>query len=282
MSFLDRVRACGNFDPKKFLPFLVDGDHIGFVAPEFAARLLPFGDVFVVSAESVTLAPGLVGFAGRTSAIDRALRHVAEDGGIAGWRNEPFPVGRSFAAPPLFHMERAAVALFGVRAYGVHLNGIVRDGDGLKMWVGRRSLDKFTAPGKLDQLVAGGQPAGLTLLDNLIKESAEEANIPKSLAARSIPVGAVSYCGERENGLRRDVLFLYDLTLPRDFVPRNTDGEISEFYLWPIDRVIETVRDTDDFKFNCAMVVIDFLIRHGYIEPDSPEYVDLVLGLRSG
>ena len=172
--------------------------------------------------------------------------------------------------------------LFGVRAYGVHLNGIVRDGDGLKMWVGRRSLDKFTAPGKLDQLVAGGQPAGISLRDNLIKESAEEANIPKSLAAKATPVGAISYCSEREKGLRRDVLFVYDLDLPADFVPENTDGEISEFYLWPIDRVLETVRDTDEFKFNCALVVIDFLIRNGYVDPEAPEYVDLVLGLRSG
>ncbi len=26
---------------------------------------------------------------------------------------------------------------------------------------------------------------------------------------------------------------------------------------------------TDDFKPNCAMVVLDFLIRHSFIEPDS-------------
>ncbi|MCH6589381.1 MAG: DUF4743 domain-containing protein, partial [Proteobacteria bacterium] len=29
----------------------------------------------------------------------------------------------------------------------------------------------------------------------------------------------------------------------------------------------------------CALVVIDFLIRHGFIGPDDPEYVDLVGGL---
>jgi len=43
--------------------------------------------------------------------------------------------------------------------------------------------------------------------------------------------------------------------------------------------VIETVRDTDDFKFNCALVVIDFLIRHGFIGPGDAEYVDLLGGL---
>ena len=35
------------------------------------------------------------------------------------------------------------------------------------MWIARRSLEKQTAPGELDQIVAGGQPAGTTLADNL-------------------------------------------------------------------------------------------------------------------
>jgi hypothetical protein len=96
---------------------------------------------------------------------------------------------------------------------------------------------------------------------------------------RARPVGAVSYCTERSEGLRHDVLFCYDLELPADFVPVNTDGEIAEFYLWPSDRVAETVRDSDDFKFNCALVVIDFLIRHGLIQPDHPDYVALLRGL---
>ena len=75
------------------------------------------------------------------------------------------------------------------------------------------------------------------------------------------------------------MLFDFDLELPADFRPANADGEISDFYLWPMDRVIETVRDTDDFKFNCALVVIDFLIRHGFIGPGDPQYVDLLGGL---
>jgi hypothetical protein len=36
----------------------------------------------------------------------------------------------------------------------------------------------------------------------------------------------------------------------------------------------------DDFKFNCSLVVIDFLIRHGVITPADPDYFDLVTGLR--
>jgi len=75
------------------------------------------------------------------------------------------------------------------------------------------------------------------------------------------------------------VLFAYDLELAADFRPVNTDGEISDFYLWPMERVLECVRDSDDFKFNSALVVIDFLIRHGFIGPGHAEYVELLGGL---
>lgn len=43
------------------------------------------------------------------------------------------------------------------------------------------------------------------------------------------------------------------------------------------------MRDTDDFKFNVNLVIIDFLIRHGLLRPDDePDYVAIVHGLRRG
>jgi hypothetical protein len=45
---------------------------------------------------------------------------------------------------------------------------------------------------------------------------------------------------------------------------------------------MELVRTSDAFKFNCSLVVIDFLIRNGLIGPEHPEYLDLAAGLRSG
>ncbi len=93
--------------------------------------------------------------------------------------------------------------------------------------------------------------------------------------------GAISYVTERPEGLRRDVEFIFDLALSPDFEPVNTDGEVESFELWPMERVIATARDTDDFKFNCSLVVIDYLIRTGRIEPDEPEYMAILNGLRT-
>src|SRR3546814_1449713 len=82
-------------------------------------------------------------------------------------------------------MERGAVPLFGVPAFGVHVNGYVATADGPRLWVGRRAKHKMVAPGKLDHLVAGGQPYGLGLMENVVKEAQEEASIPADLAARA-------------------------------------------------------------------------------------------------
>lgn len=279
MSFLDRIAECHVFDPNGHRPLVVDGREVGLIEDALAERLRAFPDVFGVDEDRIEFVPGLDGFESRTEAVHGVLLDMKANGEIAGWRDEPYPVAERFSAPVLFNMERAAVPLFGVRAYGVHLNGFVEKDGRLYMWVGKRSLAKPTGPGKLDQMVAGGQPAGISLMDNLIKECAEEAAIPRALAVKAKPIGAVSYTTRRKEGLRRDVLFNYDLAVPVEFEPRNTDGEIDSFRLYPIEEVAEIVRDTDRFKFNCALVVVDFLIRHGVIEPDHPDYLGMLKGL---
>lgn len=280
MSFLDRIAECNLWNPDNFRWFVVDGCRVGRVRQALVPRLAEFGSVFEIEDDAVILNPGLATFAARSSEIERVVRALVDDGVVKGWRSELYPVTRSFGEPPFLQMERAAVPHFGVRAFGVHLNGYVRTPGGLRMWIGRRAKDKHTYPGMLDNMVAGGQPIGISLRDNLIKECAEEANIPREIAQRAVAIGAITYCMEAPDGLKPDVQFCYDLELPADFTPRNTDGEIAEFYLWPIDQVAEIVRDTGEFKFNCNLVVIDFLVRHGVIPPDHPDYVAICQGLR--
>ena len=95
-----------------------------------------------------------------------------------------------------------------------------------------------------------------------------------------MPVGTISYVYQEGSGLKPDLQYCFDLELPADFVPQNRDGEIAEFGLWPIEKVAEVVRDSFRFKFNCNLVIIDFLVRHGVIAPDHPDYVAITQGLR--
>ena len=85
---------------------------------------------------------------------------------------------------------------------------------------------------------------------------------------------------ERSEGLRRDRLHCYDLDLPADFIPHAADGEVEAFELWPIARVVQRVRDTQDFKFNVNLVLIDLFLRQGLIA--GPESEELRAGLRDG
>lgn len=280
MSFLDHIRGCNAHDLSGFRPFLMDGVRVGWVRHALAERLPGVDPGFVVTGGAVTLAPQIRDFETRSATLAHAAAYLVETGVIRGLRGEYYPVLPRWGAEPLARIDRAAVVPFGIDAYGLHVNGFVRmPGGGIDLWVGRRARDREIAPGKLDNLVAGGQPIGLSLAENLLKEAREEADIAPHVASRAVPVGIVRYCLETPMGLKPDTMFLYDLELPEDFVPRNTDGEVEAFERWPLDRVAASVDGTDDWKFNCNLVVTDFLIRHGHLTPDSPGYLDIASSL---
>jgi isopentenyldiphosphate isomerase len=280
MSFLDRIAACNNADMRRFRPFLVGAKQVGYVHREFAPVLAAFPETFAVEPDRITLVPTLDTPDRRTAAVETVLLRLEARGVVKGWRGERYPVNPIEGGSMLMAMERAAVPHFGVRAYGVHMTGFVRRDDGLHIWVARRAHDKPTYPGMLDNTVAGGQPVGIGLKENLIKECGEEAGIPRAIAEQAVPVGTISYVFEEEGTLKPDVQYCFDLELPADFVPRNADGEIAEFMLWPVERVAAVVRDTADFKFNCNLVIIDFLVRHGVVPPEHPDYLAICRGLR--
>lgn len=279
MSFLDRIRDCNQCDPVRYLPFRVEGRHVGWVLRTLLEPLRAWPDVFQMAGDQLILSPSLLGLKARSEAVARVCRQLVADGVVRRIHGERYPVAEVDRLRPLLLIDRACATPFGVRAYGQHLNGYVRSRGEIKLWVARRAKDKPTFPGMLDNLVAGGLPYGLALADNLTKECWEEAAIPPALAARAVPTGAVSYYWETDHGLKPDVMFTYDLELPKTFTPRCTDGEVESFELWNLDQVAEVVQDTREFKPNCNLVIIDFLIRHGVIDADDPDYLALTTGL---
>jgi len=277
MSFLDRIAECNRHDPAAYRPFHAAGRRVGAVRHALAERLREFLDV---TDDRVSLPETLATPAARSAALDRIVRRLEAEGLVQGRRDEAYPVLAAWGAPPLFEIERAAAPVFGIRSYGVHMTGYVRKADGIHIWVARRARDKPTYPGMLDNTVAGGQPAGLGLRENLVKECWEEAGIPAALASRAICVGAISYTMDAGDGLKPDVQFCFDLEMPADFEPKNTDGETEAFYLWPWREVARIVADTNEFKYNCNLVLVDFFVRHGLADPADPDYLAIVKGLR--
>lgn len=281
MSYLDKIRACNAWDPVRFLPFLALGQRVGSLRPGFAAELLRWPDRFRVAEGRVDWLDPPGTFLDRSAVLAEVLQTLREAGLIAYLHGEAYPLTAGRRDQALCLIDRAAAPYFGARAFGQHLNGFVRGPDGIELWIGRRAADRRIYPGHLDNLVAGGLPFGIPLGENLRKECHEEADIPADLADQAVAVGAVSYCRESQEGLKPDVMYCYDLELPEHFVPRCVDGEVETFYRLPAQEVARLVRESDAFKLNCNLVVIDFLVRHGLLCQEDPDYLAILQGLRS-
>lgn len=268
-GFLRHIQACNTAVlPGGRLRFRLGAHGVGWVRPELADVLETFAgvrrDADGVCLDDPAALPGL--------ALELARR------GMIRHRGEAFDVREAAGRPVLSTIDRGALPAFGIQAEGVHVNGLVRRADGLHVWVAKRAANKALDPGKFDHMVAGGTPAGHSPWQTLVKESAEEAAVPEAIARRARPVCKVAYAMERPEGLRRDLLHCYDLDLPEDFTPLPADGEVEGFELWPIARVFEAVRDTDLFKFNVNLVLIDLFLREGLLAGAEADGLRAALG----
>lgn len=278
MSYVRHFITCHAYDLTRFAPLTIGGKRYGYVRRDLADLLPQKTGVFVTEGTGLSLAAADT-FTARSDALMRATKWIAAHYGKK-MRNEMYAVVETWGDKPVAQIDRIAVPWFGVRAWGVHVNGFVRKQDGIHLWIGERAADRPADPGKFDNLIGGGHPFGLTMEENLCKEAKEEAGIDADMAMTAKFIRTIDYRHERSEGLRSDTLFIYDLELPEGFIPRNTDGEVAAFRLMPLAEVARLVRDTDQFKFNCNLVVIDFLMRRGFITDADPEYGELVNWLK--
>lgn len=58
---------------------------------------------------------------------------------------------------------------------------------------------------------------------------------------------------------------------PPSSTMRDTWWQVEEFILMPVEEALETIKtDLARWKPNCALVMIDFALRHGFLDPDHP------------
>ena len=255
-----RLRLPGDYMPLRF-----GAEAIGYVRPEIAARLGGAGGVVVKD----------------ETGLQQCAAILAEAGHFKP-RGELFDVRAHPDGPVLARLDRGALPCLGIQAAGVHVNGLVHTPNGPRLWLAKRSATTRLEPGKLDNLIGGGIPAGMNAADTLIKEADEEASIAAPMALQARHVATLTYAWERPEGLRRDRLFCYDLALPADFHPTPNDGEVEGFRLFALPDVLARLRDTNDFKFNVPLVLIDLLARHGLIDPATLPGLAILRGHAAG
>ncbi|CAL5080892.1 unnamed protein product [Urochloa decumbens] len=247
-GYFRKVDSCNRGMDKKgdFVKFVVEDQVVGYIHKGFAEHLRDFHDVFTI----------ISGNNGSNTVENVSLQSSLRT-----------PEDRTHAIGEV------------IKSLGEMIPGIrnelypVTSSYGMPVYF---SLERAAAP------YFGIKPYGISCKENIIKECEEEAGIPRSMSTNATSVGAISYMDIEGFRYKRDVLFCYDLKLPADFLPNNEDGEVDSFRLIPVPHAANIVRRTDFFKPNCNLVIIDFLFRHGYIQPDSHGYLDLLQSLRSG
>ncbi|KAG9125663.1 hypothetical protein FRC07_006699 [Ceratobasidium sp. 392] len=277
-SLLPILEAIDNFNAasleKNFVPFYLSLDHrspqdiIGQVALEVFKEILA-RDSTTLSVlpedydDSVSKTyPTAVAFqshlntpALRSQALEKLALSLREAGlfadAIGGrkWRNELYTIyvhpfkNIGLENNIAFTFERSACELFGF----------------------------VTWPGMLDNSVAGGIPHGMTPFESMVKECEEEASLAEDVSRKLLrTVGAVSYFFQ----------YLYEMLCPSEddpaYVPKPLDGEVESFELMSWQEVVERML-AGEFKRNSAVVLVEFLMRHGKITPENePNYLEIM------
>lgn len=129
----------------------------------------------------------------------------------------------------------------------------------------------------LDNTVAGGIATGELPLNCIVREASEEASLPAHIVRKHIKAaGTVTYIhvrDERAGGetglLQPECQFVYDLDLTDagDVQLKPSDDEVEGFELMGVEEVQEAMAE-GRLKPNCALVLLDFFVRHGVLTPE--------------
>ncbi|TGJ80436.1 hypothetical protein E0Z10_g8324 [Xylaria hypoxylon] len=273
----------------------------GYLRPETVAKM-PWTSSFQISHEHPRTVTVLDSSQGCNSAVTftAAFKElvdacIAQDTFrlIAKKHSEPFtilsyPTSRSdggSVGAGIVTMERFAAPLFGILLQGAHMIAYVRsrateDDCGVisGLWIPRRAKHLFSSPNMLDATVAGGIAAGTTALETIIKEAGEEASLgPELVRTRVRSTGLLTYVSSTdaihgwlgESGLLcPGIVYTYDMELPVDVIPKPHDGEVGSYSLMSVGDVQAALLN-NEFKPDAAVVVVDFLIRHGVITAEN-------------
>ncbi len=278
-ELLAAINAMNRFETEQFVGFWVGEQMVGHIHRRFVSDILNSG-YFEAFNDGLRLDRALDTPAARTQAVADVVSRLS--GKVEMFlRNEYCDVKPYFGEPTLLQIQRGAHEFFGVKGYGVHVNGWTVQGGEVLLWAAKRSPKKSRYPGMMDDMVAGGLTGGgYSPKQILLKEAYEEAHLPQAIAATAQPCGIITY--RRNVGYLTEwaTIFVYDLLLPEDISPCPNDGEVESFQRLTLPQALEWVAQGNVYKPNCNLVVLDFLIRHGAIPAEHPEYEALCEGLR--
>lgn len=267
------VTAARAADTTARVPFVVDGRAVGSVARAHLHALRAWPRHLALADTGVTLIA-----TDRDSALAEMHAALHAQGLIPAWRDESFPLFDPDTREALALMERAAARFWGTLTLGAHLNGYVAGANGqpAQLWIAQRSFTKPTDPGRHDNLVGGGVPAGQSPLEALVREAWEEAGLAPAQLLDARPGRVLRLHRDIPEGRQLEDLHAWDLALPRDWAPHNHDGEVASFRLLPVAEALALAAG-DTMTVDAALVTLDFGLRHGLLAPPEAAALETAL-----
>ena len=164
-----------------------------------------------------------------------------------------------FCKENIFEIERDFLPLFGLPSYGIHCNVWSNYKNSTLLHLALRSKKIRNFPGLHDNLIAGGQPSQISIIDNLYKEAFEEAGLTKKFMCKAKKSMTIHYMHNEGKKFNSAIIFIYHLEKTPDMRFENQDGEVDGFVTIDICNIHELL-DKKILKPNCIIPILDFLI----------------------
>jgi hypothetical protein len=255
------------------------GNHVGYVRPELAKKLLKHApEVFAKTGRR-----GLAIKAFHQSANELTQRVKTMHERLAGLgilpkpANEFMDVRAQLTDEPLFQINRNLLFGFGLKAWGVHLVIRYENGDFL---VAKRSDNPkkvFTYQNCFDVSVGGGKPAGKDPWDHVKVEGGQEAGLAPEIIIPSGNVSVLAYARnvqgsvvdgkykpafpfETDGGTSWDEVFYWPVVIGDDVKAKPKDGEVKSFQrMTPVELIHSLKNEPNNWKTNSGVMFLEVL-----------------------
>ena len=167
---------------------------------------------------------------------------------------------KPFGIDNIFEIDRKLLSILGLPQYGIHGNAWSLKKNRVIFHFAKRSKNLDDFPGYYDNLFAGGQPVGISILDNLKKEAFEEAGIRKILKKNLVKGSTINYFHEYQDKIHSGIIFNYHLKIENNNF-KNIDGEVESFISEDAFEIYKLL-ESNTLKPNCIIPIADFFLRN--------------------
>jgi ADP-ribose pyrophosphatase YjhB (NUDIX family) len=247
-----------------WLRFWGDGVFLGHLSPERAEQLVLGLPGCQITKAGVLWQTPTQTHLQRGQQLQAFLKQEGTHGRLTGWRHEffsfwPEPFGPlNSVIPPWFCVERAGFRHLGMKSHAVHIHGFCPNGD---LWCGRRANNKATDPGLLDNLAAGGIPAGETHEATSMRELQEEAGLTRPGPAHLHWAGEVRAQRQEPQGWHDEHLWVANLVMDDHEVPCNQNGEVQSFLRLSPPEVLQRMQAGEFTMDSCLALAVSLGLR---------------------